>query len=85
MGDAIFSAGANASIGSIANSGKIVGNVEIDNQGSVTVYGGTGKKFGSWTGGTITIGNGNLTFAGGDTALDDKISWSPGPYTTTIR
>ena len=26
-----------------------------------------------WTGGTITIGNGNLTFAGGNTALGDNI------------
>ena len=72
-GDAIYSAGANASIGSITNSGKIIGNVEIDNQASVTVYGGTGKRFGSWTGGVITIGNGNLTFAGGNTALGDNI------------
>ena len=61
-GDAIYSAGANASIGSIANSGSIVGNVEIDNQSNVTITGGSGKVFGSLTGGTIVIGNGNLTF-----------------------
>jgi hypothetical protein len=72
-GDAIYSAGATASIGPIANSGQIVGNVEIDNQANVAVYGGTGKTFGLWTGGTITIGNGNLTFAGGNTALGDNI------------
>ena len=67
---AILSTG---SIGPITNSGKIIGNVEIDNQASVTVFGGAGMTFGSWTGGTITIGNGNLTFAGGSTALGDNI------------
>jgi hypothetical protein len=72
-GDAIYSAGAGASIGPITNSGSIVGNVEIDNQASVTINGGTGTTFGSWTGGTITIGNGNLTFASGNTALGDNI------------
>ena len=45
----------------------------IDNQANVTVYGGTGKTFGYWTGGTITIGDGDLTFAGGNTALGDNI------------
>ena len=82
-GDAIDSAGAHASIGSITNSGKIVGNVEIDNQASVTIKGGTGKTFGSWTGGTITIGTGNLTFASGDTALGDDISVDGGAGTVT--
>jgi hypothetical protein len=72
-GDAIYSAGANASIGPIANSGQIVGNVVIDNQANVTITGGTGATFGSWTGGTITVGDGNLTFAGGNTALGDNI------------
>ena len=72
-GDAIYSAGANASIGSIGNRGQIIGNVEIDNQPNVTVTGGTGKTFGVWTGGTITIGAGNLTFAGGNTALADNV------------
>jgi hypothetical protein len=66
---AIFSTG---SIGPITNTGQIVGNVEIDNQASVTVNGGRGK-FGSWTGGVITIGNGSLTFASGKTALSDNI------------
>ena len=82
-GDAIYSAGARASIGPITNSGQIIGNVEIDNQASVTVTGGTGKTFGSWTGGTITIGNGNLTFAGGNTALGDDISVDGGNGTVT--
>lgn len=38
----------------------------------VTVIGGT-QTFGKWTGGTITIGAGDLTFAGGNTALGDNI------------
>ena len=42
-GDAIYSAGAHASIGPITNSGQIIGNVEIDNQASVTVTGGSGQ------------------------------------------
>ncbi len=80
-GDAIYSAGAHASIGPITNTGKIIGNVEIDNQATVTVNGGTGKTFGSWTGGTITIGAGNLTFASGNTALGDDISVDSGAGT----
>ena len=81
-GDAIYSAGANASIGPITNTGKIIGNVEIDNQASVTVIGGSGKPFGKWTGGTITIGNGDLTFVR-NTALRDDISVDGGKGTVT--
>ena len=80
-GDAILSAGAGASIGPITNSGRIIGNVEIDNQASVTVTGGSGKTFGRWTGGTITIGNGNLNFAGGNTALGDDVEVDGGKGT----
>jgi hypothetical protein len=72
-GDAIYSAGANASIGSIMNSGYVVGNVEIDNQANVTLYGGSGTTFGIWRKGTITIGEGDLTIAGGNTALRDGV------------
>jgi PEP-CTERM motif len=82
-GDAIFSARVNASIGPITNSGRIIGNVEIDNQASVSVTGATGKRFGRWTRGAITIGNGNLTFAGGNTALGDDISVNSGAGTVT--
>ncbi len=87
-GDAIYSAGAGASIGPITNSGQIIGNVEIDNQASVTVTGGSGTTFGSWrggpiTGGAITIGNGDLTFAGGNTALSEDISVNSGAGTVT--
>ena len=74
-GDAIMSAGPSASIGAITNSGQIVGNVEIDNQPSVTIYGGTGGAYGSWTGGTITVGY-RLTFAGGNTALGDSVTFN---------
>jgi hypothetical protein len=84
-GDAIYSAGSGASIGPITNTGHIIGNVEIDNQASVTVSGGTGKTFGRWTGGTITIGNGDLTFAGGNTALSDDISVDGGAGTVTNK
>jgi hypothetical protein len=82
-GDAIFSVGAGVSMGPITNSGKIIGFVEIDNQASVTVTGGSGTTFGSWTGGAIagggiTVGNGNLTFAGGNTALGVDISVNGG-------
>jgi hypothetical protein len=66
---AIYSTG---SIGPIINSGLIVGNVEIDNQASVTTTGGL-RAVGSWSRGTITVGSGDLTFAGGDTALGDNI------------
>ena len=41
----------------------------------------SGKTFGSWTGGTITIGNGNLTFAGGNTALGDDVEVDGGKGT----
>jgi hypothetical protein len=68
-GFAVFSKN---SIKQIANSGRIIGNVEIDNQAAVTVTGGP-KTYGVWTGGTITIGNSNLSFAGGKTALDENI------------
>jgi hypothetical protein len=82
-GDAIFSKGSGGLIGPITNSGQIIGNVEIDNQASMTVNGGSGKIFGSWTGGTISIGNGHLTFAGGNTALGDDISVDGGKGTVT--
>jgi hypothetical protein len=81
QGDAIFSKGQDASIGTIANSGSIIGNVEIDNQSKVTVTGGSGSTFGSWTGGTITIGNGDLVFGGGNTFLGDDVKVDGGAGT----
>jgi hypothetical protein len=82
-GDAIYSAGANASIGTIANSGSIIGNVEIDDQSNVTITGGSGKAFGNWTGGAIVIGNGNLKFGGGYTLLEDRVEVNGGLGTVT--
>jgi hypothetical protein len=41
--------------------------------------------FGAWTGASITIGNGNLTFAGGNTALGDDISVNGGNGTVTNK
>jgi hypothetical protein len=79
-GDAIFSTG---SIGLIANSGSIIGNVAIDNQSNVTVTGGSGSTFGSWTGGTIAIGNGDLAFGGGNTFLGDGVKVDGGAGTVT--
>jgi len=61
LGDAIYSTG---SIGSITNRGAIYGTVEIDNQASVTINGGSGGATGSIGGGAITIGNGDLAFTG---------------------
>ena len=79
-GYAIISAGPSASIGAITNSGQITGNVEIDNQASVAIYGGTGAAYGSWTGGAITVGY-RLTFAGGNTALGDSVTFNGGAGT----
>jgi hypothetical protein len=78
QGDAIYSAGRSASIGTIANSGSIVGNVVIDDQTSVGVTGGSGSTFGNWTNGVITIGNGSLTFGGGNTFLGDNVTLNSG-------
>ncbi len=47
------------------------------------VTGGKGKTYGAWTGGTITVGNGNLTFGGGNTALGDNIVVNGGTGTVT--
>ena len=65
-------------IGPIANSGQIIGDVEIDNQANVIIDGGSGSTFGLWTGGTITVGNGNLTFAEGNATLSDDVSVNGG-------
>jgi hypothetical protein len=91
QGDAIYSAGANASIGTIANTGSIVGKVEIDSQSNVTITGGSGQSFGHLTPGqefefgryTIVIGNGNLTFGGGNTFLADDVMVNGGLGTLT--
>ena len=92
-GDAIYSAGYSGdvyspSIGAITNTGQIIGYVVIDIQASLTINGGTGKTFGTWiggaiNGGAITIGNGNLIFASGNTEIDEDISVDGGSGTVT--
>ena len=82
-GDAIYSAGAAASIGTIANTGVVAGNVVIGHQSSLTVTGGSGTAFGSWSGGTIFVGAGNLTFASGNTTLADNVYVNGGTGTVT--
>ncbi len=47
----------------------------------MTVTGGARRTFSQWTGGAITIGAGNLTFAGGNTALGDDIEVDGGEGT----
>ena len=85
-GDAIYSAGANASIGPITNSGQIIGNVEIDNQSERhRHWRRAARPSAAWTGGTITIGDGNLTFAGGNTALGDDVEVDGGKGTVTNK
>ena len=49
----------------------------------MTVFGGSGKTFGRLAGGTITIGNGNLTFGGGNTFLRDNVTVNGGRGTVT--
>ena len=46
---------------------------------------GPARPSADWTGGTITIGNGNLTFAGGNTALGDNIYVDGGEGTVTNK
>jgi hypothetical protein len=79
-GYAIYSTG---SIGPTTNSGSIVGNVQINNQAKASITGGSGATFGNLRGGTITIGNGSLTFAGGNTHLADNIVVDNGAGTVT--
>ena len=64
----------------INNTGSIIGGVDVNNdsQASVTINGGSGKTFGSFTGGAITIANGDLAFARGNTDLGDNIAVNGG-------
>jgi PEP-CTERM motif-containing protein len=81
IGASGFAIKSTGSIGPMTNSGEVIGNVLID-QTSVSITGGTGKTFGSWSAGTITIG-GDLTFAGGNTDLADNIVVHDGRGTVT--
>jgi hypothetical protein len=80
---AIGSAG--GGLGTIANTGSIIGDIYIKNQ-SVTITGGAATKFGNLTGlsssvGFIDVENGNLTFASGATSLNDSIAVNGGTGT----
>jgi PEP-CTERM motif len=68
---------------SITNTGQIIGDIQIHNQESVIINGGSGRTFGRFSGGAITISNGGLTFAGGNTALGDNIAVNGGAGTVT--
>jgi hypothetical protein len=78
----IYAIRSTGSIGLLANGGQIIGNVAIENQARVTITGGSGKAFGSFSGGAITIG-GDLTFARGGTDLADDITVHDGAGTVT--
>jgi hypothetical protein len=71
-----------SAIGPITNSGVIDGNIEIQHQ-DVTIIGGSGSVFGVLTGGTMTIPDGNLFFAGGNQLLAQNIAVSSGQGTVT--
>ena len=62
---------------------SVQGSGGIGGQAAVTITGGKGKTYGAWTGGTITVGNGNLVFAGGNTAISDDIAVNGGTGTVT--
>jgi len=64
----------------IANSGLISGSVNAY-QDALTITGGAGSTFGTLTNGTITVGGTSLTFAGGNTHLDQDVNISDGAGT----
>jgi PEP-CTERM motif len=69
-------------IGQYANTGKTNGNVLVDPSTPFVITGGSGKSFGLFAGGTITIGGGGLAFRG-NTDLADKIVVDDGTGTVT--
>jgi hypothetical protein len=69
-----FAISSTGSIGPITNGGEMVGSILLNNQAGLEIQGGSGTTFGSLSGGAITIGNGDLTFASGNTALGDAIN-----------
>ena len=69
-------------VGSIINSGIIIGNIEIQDQ-DVTILGGSGNQFGILRSGSLTITNGNLLFAGGNQWLQQNVSVNGGRGTVT--
>ncbi len=82
-GKAILSEGAGAAMGPLTDRGAILGDIEIDNQASATIAGAGGSSYGDLTGGTITIGNGDLFLGGGNLVLGDDIIANGGGGTVT--
>jgi hypothetical protein len=68
-------------IGAITNSGVINGSIIIGGQ-NATISGGSGATFGTLTGGQISVSNGNVTFAGGNTQLNDNVNVQSGGKVT---
>jgi hypothetical protein len=75
---AIYSTGG---IGTITNTGLINGNISISGQSWLTIAGGAG--FGTLTGGTITAATGGVSFASGNTRLEDDVSVAGGTGTVS--
>ncbi|MEA1652220.1 hypothetical protein UAJ10_24810 [Nitrospirillum sp. BR 11164] len=61
------------SLGTLANSGAIIGNVINNSANDLVVVGGTGGAVGGFSGGTIRNSLSNLTFASGAVSLADAI------------
>lgn len=67
-------------IGVIANSGVIAGNIENDSTSALTIAGASGSSYGTLTGytsgsaGTITSTNANVVFSSGNILLNDRIN-----------
>ena len=78
---AIYSPGV-SSIGSFTNPGQVIGNVLVDPVAPFVITGGSGKTFGSFSGGVITVVGGDLVF-GGNTDLADNINVNDGRGTVT--
>jgi hypothetical protein len=82
---AIYSPGSLPGFGLIeqyTNTGQTNGNVLIDPSTPFVITGGSGKSFGLFAGGTITIGGGGLVFRG-NTDLADKTVVDDGTGTVT--
>ena len=69
-------------LGTLTNTGMISGTVLIFNQ-DVTIIGGSGSNYGTFTQGFLVAGDGNLTFAAGNIFLDDGIASNYSTKTAT--
>ena len=73
---------ASGQLGAISNTGVIAGYIAIANQ-DVTITGGNGADYGTLTAGAMNVIGGNLTFAAGNTRLDENITVNGGNGTVT--